>query len=186
MQRTLTMPVILTGFKEHGKDEACKLLGELGLTSISSSWYACQKFIFDTLKEDFGYATAQECYDDRKDKRELWFRLIRDYNDDCLTRLADEIFEEGFDIYNGMRNREEFEAIKQKYPDLMVIWIDASERKPAESSESMELTVDDAHMIIDNNGTIEQLADQVRAVYDVLTGDLSVQSSPYQATGPKL
>lgn len=170
MQRTLTMPVILTGYNEHGKDEACKLLGEMGLTSISSSWYACQKFIFDTLKEDFGYTTAQECYDDRKDKRDLWFRLIREYNDDCLTRLADEIFEDGFDIYNGLRNREEFDAIKQKYPDLLVIWIDASERKPAESPESMDLSIEDAHLFIDNNGNINDLHGHVRTIYELLIG----------------
>lgn len=186
MDRTLSVPVILTGYKEHGKDEACKLLGDLGLTSVSSSWYACQKFIFDTLKDDFGYATPQECYDDRRDKRDLWFRLIRDYNDDCLTRLADEIFEDGYDIYNGLRNREEFEAIKQKYPDLIVVWIDALDRKPAESADSMELSIEDAHLIIDNNGSIEDLRQQVFSIHTILTGVIHDQDCTYQARSPSM
>lgn len=162
-------PVILTGYKEHGKDECCSILESMGISSISSSWYACKAFMFDQLKKQFGYTTPEECYADRRNHRKIWFDGIRAYNEGKLSRMAEEIwFKEGYRVYNGLRNREEFDAIKAKFPNVIVIWVDASERKEKESAESMELSIEDAHMVIDNNGPLENLHDEVQAVFNVI------------------
>jgi dephospho-CoA kinase len=150
--------IILTGYKEHGKDKACELLNQMfRMTSVSSSWYACETFLYDKLKKRFGYTTIEECYEDRKNLRDIWFQEIYEYNQEVPYRMADEIWQK-YNIYNGLRNRKEFNGIIGKYPNVFVIWIDASKRKERESSSSMELDVGDANYVLDNNGTINDLA----------------------------
>jgi hypothetical protein len=83
--------------------------------------------LFDILKEKYGYKTLEECFEDRFNHRDEWFKLMCDYNYFDKTRLAKDITKD-FDMYVGMRDIVEFQAcIKNNIFDL-VIWIDASER----------------------------------------------------------
>ena len=151
------MKLIIFGFKEHGKDTACEYLEKrYGIPFSASSWYACQTFLFDQIKDRFGYKSPEECFEDRRNHRQLWYEAIRDYNQGDRARMGREIFENNV-IYCGIRDREEFEALKAEKAFDLAIWLDASKRLPPEDSSSMNLSADFADRVIDNNGTLEDL-----------------------------
>lgn len=146
------MKLIIFGYAQHGKDTACEYLRDrYGLTFSASSMFACRTFLFDQLKDRFGYRSMKACFEDRGAHRQLWYEAIRDYNTPDRTRLGRGIFAE-HDVYCGIRDREEFEALRAEGAFDLAIWIDASERRPPESSDSMKLTRDDADLVVDNNG----------------------------------
>lgn len=162
------MNIVLIGHARHGKDTVAEILErDYGLTFESSSVFAGKKCVYPTMKKEFGYRTFQECFEDRVNHRKVWYTLIKNYNTPDKTRLGREIFKVN-DIYVGIRDREEFEAlVAERIPDV-VIWVDAHKRKPPESLESMKLTQDDADIILDNNGTEEELVENVHKLMDSL------------------
>lgn len=162
------MKLMVFGYKRHGKDTACEYLRDrYGLTFASSSYSACEIFLFDQLKEKYGYSTVQACFDDRHNHRSEWFDAIRAYNDDDLTRLAGQIFA-GNDIYCGIRNKEEFDAAKSAGMFDVGVWIDAGKRLPPEDASSMTLSMADADIVIDNNGTLKTLYAHLDGFYQRL------------------
>lgn len=159
-----TMKYIVFGYKRHGKDTACEFLrDELGMTFASSSWTACDLFLFDHIKGQYSYQSKEQCFEDRHNHRKLWFDAIRAYNNEDLARLARHIFANN-DIYCGIRNHEEFYAMKEQGLFDLAIWIDAGDRLPPESAESMTLSASDADLVIDNNGPVEQMYEALREV----------------------
>jgi len=153
--------LLIIGNMRHGKDTFAEILrDEFGLKFISSSEAAADIFIYDILKEKYGYKSKEECYEDRLNHRAEWYNLICDYNKDDRARLAKKILEYS-DCYVGMRDRNEIkECIKQGLFDI-IIWIDASERLPLEPSNSFNIDKSCADIIIDNNGTIEEFRNKV-------------------------
>lgn len=152
----MSTKLILLGYGDHGKDHIARLIYEIyGLTSIASSRFALEKVVYPVLKKKYGYKTKERCYNDKHTKRKEWFNLIKEYNTPDGCRLARELYEQ-YDIYNGVRNIEEFEAIKAANLFNVSIWIDASQRKPIESSDSCTVKPSDADFILDNNGPLSQ------------------------------
>lgn len=150
----MTLDIVIAGHGRHGKDTLAEyLLKHHQLTFSSSSWMACQLFIFETLRERLGYSTIEQCYDDRENHRDLWYNLIVEYNTPDLARLGKDIFMQ-HSVYCGIRNKDELDALKAER-DLLVIWVDASKRKPLEPISSMTVTQSDADIFLDNNGTLE-------------------------------
>lgn len=151
------MKIVIFGYQQHGKDSACEYLqSAYGLTFTSSSWYACQAFLFEQLRHSMGYETIEQCFADRTNHRPLWYQAIRTYNDADRARLGREIFS-GHDVYCGIRDREEFECLRAQGLFDLAIWIDACKRKPPESSASMNLSPDDADVILSNNDDLTSL-----------------------------
>ena len=150
------MKLLLIGYAPSGKDTAAEYLRDnFNLSFQSSSMAACDIFLFDALKDKYGYTTPLECFEDRSDKRKEWFDLILDYNKDDRARLAKEILATS-DCYVGMRSRDEFnECVKQNIFDL-IIWVDGEERVGKEEG-SCELNKRDADIIIDSNHGVEEL-----------------------------
>ncbi|MGH1373575.1 MAG: hypothetical protein ACRBBW_16160 [Cellvibrionaceae bacterium] len=148
---------LVIGDKQHGKDTVSELLP---LPYKSSSIAACEIFLFDQLQPKYGYASIQECYEDRDNHRQEWFEAIKEYNKNDRARLARQILEDS-DVYCGMRCDLELTACAREQLFDLIIWVDASERKEPEPSTSMRLTKEDADIIIDNNGTFEELEDKV-------------------------
>jgi dephospho-CoA kinase len=152
------MKLLITGYKQHGKDTVCSLIQQIyGLTSISSSYYAVMHTdIFDDLALHLGVSKSL-LYKIRDDYRKEFFDLIRNANiKHGMDFLGQGIFA-NYDIYNGIRNHEEFFAIKEKKLFDTSIWVDASERKPAESIESCTMRPEYCDIILDNNGNMEEL-----------------------------
>lgn len=151
------MKLLIIGHARHGKDTVSELLVDvLGLKFRSSSDFANERAVYPVLAPKHGYTSLEECYQDRVNHRREWYNLIRSYNGDDPSRLAREVMQEN-DIYCGMRHREEFEACRREGVFDHVIWVDASERLPQESADSMSLTIDDADIVVDNNGSFEDL-----------------------------
>lgn len=167
--------LMLMGSGRHGKGTFCDIaLRYFGITSLSSSRYACDTFLFDKIKDRFGYATADECYADRhRDDamRELWYQEIFDFNTPNRDRLGRGIFALA-PIYDGVRDDLEFGELKSAGAFDLSVWIDASKRVPPEPSSSIKVTADHADVILTNNGTPAEFVAKVHAFLSLLKAPL--------------
>lgn len=168
-----TMPsrpsrLMVFGYKRHGKDASCEYIERtFGLSFKSSSYFACETFLFEQMRETHGYASIDECFEDRVNHREYWYNAIRDYNNGDRCRLGRGIFE-SHPIYCGIRDREEFETLRAEGMFDLAIWIDASDRLPPEDASSMNLNQADADIVVSNNGTLEQLHQNIDNLFAML------------------
>ena len=153
--------ICVLGHCRHGKDSLAEIMNEVyGLTFKSSSQAAADIFLYDALKDKYGYTTSEECFEDRVNHRAEWKQLICDYNKEDRAKLAKGILEHS-DCYVGMRDRDEIEeCLRQEIFDL-VIWVDASERLPEEDASSFNIDKSCADIIIENNGTFESFKAKV-------------------------
>ena len=146
------MKLMICGYARHGKDTFCELLG---LPFISSSMAALEAVIWPAWGERH-YRTPEECFDDRGAHREKWFELITAYNAHDRAKLGKYIYSR-CDVYCGIRNQEEFFALKDGGHFDMSIWVDASGRKPPEDTSSNTMKPEFCDMIVHNNGTLDDL-----------------------------
>jgi dephospho-CoA kinase len=156
--------LLIIGNARHGKDTFAEMLNtEFGYTFESSSQSASNIFLYDLLKDKYGYSTPEEFFEDRVNHRQEWYEAICDYNKDDRARLAKGILERS-DCYVGMRDREEIEeCLRQGIFDL-VIWVDASNRLPLEDASSFNIDKSCADFVIENNGTFEEFKNKVSRI----------------------
>lgn len=154
--------ILILGHKRHGKDTMAEILRDnFDFSFKSSSLAAAEIFLFDMLNGpiwNMDYKSIEECFEDRVNHRPLWYHLISAYNSVDKMRLAKEILKND-DCYVGMRNRSELEAAKGLFD--LIIWVDASERLPLEESSSMTGTIDQADIIVTNNGSLAEFEAKV-------------------------
>ena len=149
--------LLIIGHGRHGKDTVCEILRDNYNYSFESSSKFCSKlFIYNDLKDKYGYADEEACYADRHNHRTEWYNAICDYNVPDAARLGREIFG-AHDIYCGLRNKREFHAMKNTGVFDYAIWVDRSDHLPPESKDSMSLEQWMADYTVDNNGTLEEL-----------------------------
>lgn len=159
------MKLLVIGHGRHGKDTVSEILNEKYELNFESSSKFCSKlFIFNELKDKFGYETEEQCYKDRHVRRELWYDMICEYNKNDPSRLAREIFKQ-HEIYCGLRNKREFHAIKNNGLVDFTIWVDRSDHLPPEPKASMSLEPWMADFVIDNNGSLDDLHRNVKDLY---------------------
>ena len=102
--------LIVFGHARHGKDTVCEMLrDDYGFVFISSSQFCAEEVVFPHMADR--YATADECFADRANHRAEWFDRIADYNREDQTALGRAILTR-HDIYCGIRNRTEFQAMR--------------------------------------------------------------------------
>lgn len=153
--------ILILGHARHGKDTFAEILRDhMGLKFKSSSVAASEIFLYDTLKDKYGYKTPEECFEDRVNHRQEWHELIVDYNKDDRARLAKDILKEA-DCYVGMRSGLEIDECKKQGLFNIIVWVDASERLPLEPKESFNIDVSYADFIVPNNGTYEEFEEKV-------------------------
>lgn len=153
--------LLIIGCATWGKDTMAEILSiEFGFKFLSSSQACAEIFIYDALKDLYGYKTPEECFEDRVNHRPEWYQMICEYNKEDKARLAKDILYRN-DCYVGMRDRAEIEeSLNQGLFDL-VIWVDASDRLPPEDVNSFNIDKSCADIIIDNNGTYEEFKKRV-------------------------
>jgi dephospho-CoA kinase len=153
--------ICILGSMKHGKDTFAEILNEeFGYTFESSSQSAANIFLYDLLKDKYGYTTPEECFEDRVNHRQEWYEAICEYNKDDKAKLAKGILDRS-QCYVGMRDRAEIdECMKQGIFDL-IIWVDASDRLPMEDASSFNIDITCADIIIDNNHDYETFRKKV-------------------------
>ena len=157
-----TLPKLLViSSARWGKDTFGEILNEeFGYTYESSSQSASRIFLYDLLKDRYGYRTPEECFEDRVNHRQEWYEAICEYNKDDKAKLAKEIMKNS-SMYIGMRDRTEIdECLRQNIFDL-IVWIDSSERLPEEDISSFNIDKSCADVIIDNNSDLETFRKKV-------------------------
>ena len=160
--------LLIIGNMRHGKDTFAELLNEeFGYTFESSSQSAANIFLYDELKDKYGYKTPEECFEDRVNHREEWYLAICNYNKDDRARLAKGILERS-DCYVGMRDRDEIEECMRQGIFDLIIWVDASDRLPNEDASSFNIDKSCADIIIENNGTFEEFKTKVTRLGKIL------------------
>ena len=151
------MKLLVIGHGRHGKDTVSEYMRDFyGLSFESSSKFCSKHFIFNELKDKYGYKTEEECYADRHNHRELWYNMICEYNEGDPAKLGREIFLH-HDIYCGLRNKKEFHAMKNTGVFDYAIWVDRTDHLPEEDKRSMSLEQWMADYTIDNNGSLKDL-----------------------------
>ena len=166
------MKLLIIGHGRHGKDTVAAMLKEeFGLTHLASSEASSTIFVFDALKEKYGYTTVEECFDDRANHRAEWYDLICEYNAEDQARLAKEIVKRA-NVYVGMRSKNELDAcIEQGVFDAIIGVMDP--RKPLEDEASMSIPVEKyADIMIYNDSTLEDLRQGVKLVYQYIKEEL--------------
>jgi dephospho-CoA kinase len=162
----MSKKILVISSARWGKDTFAELLNEYhGITFKSSSEAANELFIFDKLKDKYGYATLEECFEDRLNHRKEWYDFICAYNKDDRSRLAKNITDM-VDCYVGMRDLDEFNASKELFD--YIIWIDASERLPKEDTATFNIGKHQADFIIENNGTLDEFKIKVKKIGKLL------------------
>jgi hypothetical protein len=174
------MKLLLIGEGRHGKDTVAEILRDYHDWSYrSSSHWSAEHVIYPHITSVVASALAgrdwEGFYNNRHDDRQLgcgrryWYDAILDYNKkhgaDAVARgvLAEA------DIYVGMRSRYEFEGSKHLFD--LIVWVDRSGHLPPEG-DSMELTKEDAHVVLDNNGTLRDLWLEVDSLNTAIQGGL--------------
>lgn len=155
----MSKKILILGLGRHGKDTAAEYFRDrYGMKFTSSSMFAAEKFLYNSLKEVLNYETFEECYSDRHNHRELWYHLIKAYNLEDRSRLAREMLEQGYDIYVGMRDDEELAATKEEGLFDLIIWVDAEERLGVtEDVGSCKVSKKDVDLVVYNNGDLKSL-----------------------------
>ena len=164
--------LVVLGHAGHGKDTVCELLRDrYGYSFMSSSLLCAERVVLQACRDapDMpNYSSPQHCFEDRSNHRKFWFDAITAYNTPDRARLGRLILND-FDVYCGVRNRLEFEALRSEALFDVAIWVDGSARKCAENEESCTVTRNMADFVLDNNGTLDCLGQRVHNIMRFLT-----------------
>ena len=165
---TKTLPKLLVvGHGRHGKDTVCEMLNDYGYEFKSSSRFCSELFIYDELKDKYGYASEEECYTDRHNHRTEWYNMIHGYCEQDLARLGRALFAD-HNIYCGLRNKREFFAMQNEELFDYAIWVDRSDHLPPEDPSSMSIEQWMCDYTIDNNGDLARLEHNVETLIKTL------------------
>lgn len=162
----IKLKLMILGYARHGKDTVAEMYQKhLGLKFASSSFSAAEKVMVPYFaSKGLVYHDLATCYADRVNHRAEWYDQIKAYNTPDLAKLAREIYADN-DVYVGIRNQAEFEAVRDEGLFDYSIWVDRSKHIEAEPESSNTLKPGMADYIIDNNGTLEQLRIRALALY---------------------
>lgn len=168
------MKLLITGYGRHGKDSTCEILRDsFGLNFVSSSFFVAERAVRPFLAErKIIYRNLEECYADRVNHRPLWKQAIREYNTPDLVRMGRELFSTS-DLYCGLRDIDEFNAMKAEGLFHASIWVDRIQHCPPESYDSMTIRPSDCDIMLDNNSSLSGLALKTRMLYRALVNNLT-------------
>lgn len=177
--------LLIIGHARHGKDTVGDWFVKKGYTFVSSSRFVLEKAVWPEFKNRASrkplqseahllpftysawpdYFTQEECFADRDKFRAFWFECITAYNRPDRSRLGRELYA-AYDMYVGLRNWHELEALRLHKAFDLCVWVDASERCGPEPESSCTVTSAQADVIIDNNGTLDGLDKTLLVLYD--------------------
>lgn len=150
--------VLILGNGRHGKDTVAEMIQKVhGMSFTSSSEMAAKLFLYDLLKDKYGYKSFHECYKDRHNHREEWKEAICEYNREDPARLARQIYAE-YDMYVGMRDTREINECRRIGLYDLIVWVhDPREAFESKLSFNIDRDMIGDHITIVNDGTLDQL-----------------------------
>jgi len=153
--------LLIIGHMRHGKDTVAAMIEEFtGMSFKSSSEMAAEIFIYDELKDKYGYSSFLECFEDRMNHRAEWHDLIKNYNVPDKARLAKEILKHN-DMYVGMRSQAEIDkCIEDGIFDLIIGVFDPN--KPFEPKDSFDIDLFSSSDILIPTGDLKIVKEKVR------------------------
>lgn len=113
---------------------------------------AAARLCFEAFREKYGYATADEAFADRHNHRREWAECIWRYNQPHGITLYTDMLQTT-DILNGIRRAPELNALRMRGLIDLTLWV----QRDVPTDPSLEMTEDDADIIIPNNQTIADL-----------------------------
>lgn len=158
--------ILFVGHGRHGKDTACEALAKAtgwrnaGTTSIYLTPYVVAEY-----KKLGMHHLIQDAYLHRHRNRELWRRVGDEIRKDDPALLVRESLKVG-DIAGGCRGLPEILAVRRESVVDLIVWVDASKRKPPDPT--MEFGPEHADIIVDNNGTEAEFVQRLRRLGGVL------------------
>jgi hypothetical protein len=158
------MKLLIIGHGRHGKDTVAQMISDCtGLTFESSSKSAAKIFIYDKLKDKYGYKTFKECYEDRSNHRAEWHDLICWYNKDDKAKLAKKILSLN-DMYVGMRSNQEIEKCQQDNLFDHIIGV-YDPNKPLEPDDSFDINLFEKSDIIIITGNQNRVRENIEFIF---------------------
>jgi len=156
------MNILIIGHMRHGKTTVAEMLEEeYGLSFKDSSMACAEIFIYDELKEKYGYETFEECYEDRKQHRPEWFKMICDYNEPDKARLGKEILKRA-DMYVGMRSDDELQECKKQNIFDLIVGV-YRPNLPEEPESSFDINMwKHCDVIVPNDGSLKELRKKIK------------------------
>jgi dephospho-CoA kinase len=155
------MKFLILGYAQSGKDTfADYVVKEYSLKFKSASMLIAEKIIMP--KFPGRYSSVEECYADRVNNRSVWAKLLEEYIQEDKAKFAREVFQDS-EIYCGLRNPDELIAAKKENLFDLSIWIDRS--MCFEDKASCLLTKHHADIIIENNGSLQDLYDKADGLF---------------------
>lgn len=161
--------IVVVGLARHGKDTVCEILRDsYGLSFESSSRILLEEVVYPALASKYGYFSEAECYADRVNHRQEWFELLKAYNVEDKAKLGKLIFSK-YDVYCGLRNRDELDALVAAGLVNHIIWVDAEDRLGiTEFCDSITITEDDANHVLDNTQSLADLRFEIDMLMEEL------------------
>lgn len=142
--------------------------------SLSTSEYMAEVVFKEMQKSGFNYLTAIDCWRDRRNHREFWFKVIDAYDRGDGSRVVREIMQTQ-DILDGLRRKRDLEASR----DLCDFWVYID--RPGYSEEATnEITPEMCDYTVKNDGTVADLYDRLDDLIVSLGRPLK---EPVNATG---
>ena len=159
----MSQKILILGHASAGKDTAAEIINRnFGISYKSSSLAASEIFLYDALKNKYGYQTPEECFTDRVNHRAEWHDLIAAYNTPDPARLAKDILKEN-DMYIGMRSDRELRHAQHLF-DLIIGIYDP--RKPLEDKSSFDIDIWYwCDFVIPNSSSIEALENKLNKIF---------------------
>ena len=150
--------VLFVGHGRAGKDTAAEMFCDATGLKFAGTF---SKYIIRSvapklgLTEDDAYARRHES----DEMRMLWFHTGNEVRSSDPALLAKMAFENG-DVSGGVRGLPEIEAIRRDRVADMIVWVE----RDVPTDPTMEFGREYADVVIENNGTIEDLRVRVTAL----------------------